>query len=352
MATKQVFLSYAHLDRKQARRLYEDVSSSDAIRVWFDEHDLLPGLKWRPAIRKAIRESRYFIPLMSKRSVSSRGFRHTELRQALEVLDEFPDDYVYLIPTRLNECEPPDERLEALTYADLFPSWDRGVDRLKRSLRISGRPSLTRRKLAKPAQQPKYRVQLTAVGLPTRTLREVAHGLNEIQTHFSFTASSLGPGRNALRVSDGEPQLDLDKLGKSFYEKVTPLKMDRIYCITDRFLMFEEGRWIYSNYLWVPSSVDERVAFFSTAGLKDHARKAGVSYEVALAFSLVSGTVAFFLDLDYHRSTRSCPMDFTEVHSEVVKGLKKGRFCQPCLRKLDRNKSLKRAVQAMLRWGR
>src|SRR5262245_12682022 len=97
---RQVFLSYARIDGRRARRLHLDLSASTGIRVWFDRVDLLPGMKWRPAIRKAIRESERFVALFSNRSVRSDGYRDTELAQALSILKEFPEDRIFLIPAR------------------------------------------------------------------------------------------------------------------------------------------------------------------------------------------------------------------------------------------------------------
>jgi TIR domain len=80
---KQVFLSYARADGKKAKRLYDELCRSASVRIWFDRIDLRPGVKWEPAIRKAIRESDCFLALLSNQSVTTRGVRHSELREAL-----------------------------------------------------------------------------------------------------------------------------------------------------------------------------------------------------------------------------------------------------------------------------
>src|SRR5262245_203103 len=107
---KQVFLSYGRMDGPKAEQLVQDLSTDRRVRIWFDRNEILPGMRWRPAIRKAIRESNYFIALLSKESVANRGVRHVELREALEILDEFPDDQIFLIPARLEDCSPPIEK--------------------------------------------------------------------------------------------------------------------------------------------------------------------------------------------------------------------------------------------------
>ena len=73
--------------------------------MWFDQESLSPGVKWKPAISIAIRECRYFIALLSSRSISKRGFVQSEIKQAIEVLEEYPENETYVIPVRLDECE-------------------------------------------------------------------------------------------------------------------------------------------------------------------------------------------------------------------------------------------------------
>src|SRR5436309_11010562 len=126
---KQVFLSYAHTDGRKAKRLFDDLNRKASIRVWFDR-DLLPGQRWEPAILNAIRGSDYFIALLSNQGVSSPGFRHSEVNEALEVAKKFPEEWIFLIPARLDDCRMPFQAMEAFTYADLFPRWADGVDKI------------------------------------------------------------------------------------------------------------------------------------------------------------------------------------------------------------------------------
>ncbi len=52
----KVFISYARADRDSARKVFTNLNAADGIEPWFDMESLLPGMKWKPAIRKAIRE--------------------------------------------------------------------------------------------------------------------------------------------------------------------------------------------------------------------------------------------------------------------------------------------------------
>ncbi|MGC1931965.1 MAG: toll/interleukin-1 receptor domain-containing protein, partial [Candidatus Nitrosopolaris sp.] len=99
-----VFLSYAREDSDAAKRLYEDLKN-DGLSPWLDKESLLPGQNWEIEIRKAIKNSRYFIALLSSNSVDKRGFVQKEFKFALEVLDEVPESQIFVIPARLNECK-------------------------------------------------------------------------------------------------------------------------------------------------------------------------------------------------------------------------------------------------------
>lgn len=131
MATTQVFLSYAREDRDHAVRLRRSLARA-GVAVWFDETDLLGGEEWAAATRQAIRKSRYFIALLSSRSVNKRGFVQREIREALDVLDTHSPNEIYLIPVRIDDCSPAYERLKSVQYVDLFRGWKAGIDRLLR----------------------------------------------------------------------------------------------------------------------------------------------------------------------------------------------------------------------------
>lgn len=67
------------------------------------------------------------VVLLSCRQVEKRGYVQREIRKALEILDEVPDNQVFLIPARLDDCRPQHDRLSDLQWVDLFPAWDKGV---------------------------------------------------------------------------------------------------------------------------------------------------------------------------------------------------------------------------------
>jgi TIR domain len=121
----QVFVSYGRPDEEVATRLYHDLQQH-GHQPWMDRFSLLPGEMWRNRIREAIRDSSHFVALLSSRSVHKRGFFQSEMRLAFEVLQEMPKGQIYLIPARLDDCEPSFE-LREFHRVDLFPDYDAGL---------------------------------------------------------------------------------------------------------------------------------------------------------------------------------------------------------------------------------
>jgi hypothetical protein len=129
----RVFLSYAREDIEAAERLFNDLKKSGA-NMWFDRESLLPGQKWKTKIKQAIMDSRFFIALLSKNSVNKKGYVQKELKDALEILDEYPDSAVFLIPVRLDASRPVDPRLHDIQWVDMFPDWSKGLSRILKVL--------------------------------------------------------------------------------------------------------------------------------------------------------------------------------------------------------------------------
>ncbi len=133
---ERIFISYARQDSDAAQRLYNDLTSGTDLKPWLDKEDLVAGLSWDLQIRKAIKKSRYFIALFSSTSVNKRGYVQKEFRKAIEVLDEFPEGEIFAIPVRLDECEIPYERFGEIERVDLFPDWDKGIQKLLKTFQL------------------------------------------------------------------------------------------------------------------------------------------------------------------------------------------------------------------------
>lgn len=57
---KLVFVSYVREDHDVVDRICEELRSRD-VKVWLDREEILPGQRWREAIRGAITEGASFI---------------------------------------------------------------------------------------------------------------------------------------------------------------------------------------------------------------------------------------------------------------------------------------------------
>lgn len=106
----------------------------DGINAWMDVESLQPGRDWQNEIRRALLECDAVVVCLSQRFNQRQGYRHVELRIALEKARSFPDE-VFIIPVRLEACDMPDV-LSHLHRVDLFEAG--GYKGLIRALREFG----------------------------------------------------------------------------------------------------------------------------------------------------------------------------------------------------------------------
>ena len=136
----RVFLCHAKEDKPVVRELYQRLKSEGWIDVWLDEEKLFPGQDWNYEIEKAVDEADIILACLTKGSVSKEGYVQRELRIVLDLADYKHEGSLFIIPVRLEECEPP-RRLRAWQYADYFPREERAraYDRLLTSLKMRAR---------------------------------------------------------------------------------------------------------------------------------------------------------------------------------------------------------------------
>lgn len=119
-SVSKAFLSYVHEDAEFADRLFRNFQRN-GIGVWRDKEELAGGVKWKAAIRQAIKEGAYFISLHSEnREKKLVTYANEELAIALEELRKRPSHARWLIPVRTDSCEIDDRPIGAgETYLDL-----------------------------------------------------------------------------------------------------------------------------------------------------------------------------------------------------------------------------------------
>jgi TIR domain len=126
----RLFLCHSSGDKPVVRQLCEWLER-DGFDPWLDEKKLLPAQRWADVIEDAVRASDVVVVCLSSGSVSKEGFLQREIKFALQVADEKPDDTMYIVPARLEPVELP-RRFRELQAANLYEP--DGYDRLKQSL--------------------------------------------------------------------------------------------------------------------------------------------------------------------------------------------------------------------------
>jgi hypothetical protein len=127
----RVFISYAREDSDAAKRL-EDLKKA-GLNPWLDKENILPGQNIEISIKDAIKKSRYFIALLSSNSIEKIGYVQKDLKK-VDVLGEFPELSIYLIPARLDNCDTSYQQLREINHVDLFHNRE-GVTRILNAIR-------------------------------------------------------------------------------------------------------------------------------------------------------------------------------------------------------------------------
>jgi len=366
----KVFISYAHEDQSSANRLYTELKAVSGIEPWFDKESLGPGMRWKPAIRKNIRESDFFIALLSTKSGSRRGFVHTELNAALEVVKEFPEGQIYLIPIRLDDCQMPVEELKEIHYVDFFPDWNSGMGKVLKS--ISTKVSIESRNIeipekkvftALPSNTPdvinnalneksdpdhEYQVGIVDLDLGLTNLTQIAQHLNSIQHYFRFVCPTIQSPKNTIQIIGGFANFVVDLVPSSFYEERQYLGVDLVACLTKYPLAFHEDGNLLFNYFSGPADKDERFMFLSLSQLNDYTKSAKVTFEKGIVHLIASQLVVYFTQLGFHTETRGCLMDFCRTRSDIIQGLKERKLCSRCEPNI-KNEDFKLSIEVILK---
>jgi formylglycine-generating enzyme required for sulfatase activity len=117
------------------RELYQKLRAEAWIQPWLDEEELYPGQDWNMEIEKAIQKTDVIIVCLSKSSITKEGYVQKEIKTGLDYSDYKPEGALFIIPVRLESCDPP-SRLSKWQYADYFEGQrERAFQRLLVSLK-------------------------------------------------------------------------------------------------------------------------------------------------------------------------------------------------------------------------
>ena len=136
-----VFVSYVRDNEALVLQLCRELESA-GIEVWRDRASIGPGIRWKRAIRRAIRTGSFFIACFSSEySSREKSYMNKEMLIAIDELQQRQTDRAWFIPVLLSECEIPDtdigsgETLQDLQRVDLSCDWDAGVEKLIRAIK-------------------------------------------------------------------------------------------------------------------------------------------------------------------------------------------------------------------------
>ncbi|MFN8382837.1 MAG: TIR domain-containing protein [Anaerolineales bacterium] len=117
----RVFLCHASQDNPVVDDLYNRLLAEGWVDPWLDKEKLLPGQDWDMEIERAVETTDAVIVCLSNNSVTKTGYVQKELRFVLDIADEKPEEEIFVIPIRLDECTVP-RRLKKWQYVDYFPA--------------------------------------------------------------------------------------------------------------------------------------------------------------------------------------------------------------------------------------
>jgi hypothetical protein len=330
-----IFLSYAREDEEIAAKLYHDLSDA-GLSIWFDKISLRPGQRWKPTIKKAIRECRHFIALLSSNSVSKKGYVQKELYEALEILDEYPESETFIIPVRMENCEPSHSRLRDLQWVDLFPSYQKGITEL---LSIFS------------AKQ----TNMTVAILQEANEVEVANAVdvaNAAQTSFKFNLYSkiIQFDKSAYEFTNGaidfdnaiddivEQQKHVQELLTSkpvlitslpYSDKKTleeysgkPITDELSQCYFHEIFEYPAGNIsLISTFIWDHLTANSAINVRTSPS----GRRALQPY---LLFQFASIILDPLADLPFHEETRGCPFDYCSDVQDIDEAFRVQKICK------------------------
>jgi len=112
-----IFLAHASEDKEVVRNIYDQLKRQ-GIEPWLDEVDIPLGSNWDEEIRKAIKESRFLLAILTKHSTTKDGYIQREFRRALDIVEEKASGNIYLIPALVDAVDIPDIRVNNIALSD------------------------------------------------------------------------------------------------------------------------------------------------------------------------------------------------------------------------------------------
>ena len=100
---RPIFLAHAEKDFEEVLKLYK-LLNQKGYQPWLNQRE----------IAKAFENTKIFIACLSKTSLKKQGYVPTEVQLAFHEYAKRPSGSIYLIPLKLDNCQPPDFQLPEL----------------------------------------------------------------------------------------------------------------------------------------------------------------------------------------------------------------------------------------------
>jgi hypothetical protein len=190
------------------------------------------------------------------------------------------------------------------------------------------------------AQRAKRSVILADLDAQIGYLDELVERLNRIQSFFDFRSCLFAYPSGSVRRVKGLPRFVADSLTVQVRRALRQFGGDYLAAFT--------RHSVYCERVWdLFSAGDDTYAVISTKGVRGFAERAGRPFEYAVAFLLAGQLLGALTELDYHKKTRACLMDYCDRRSDIVKSLKTGRL-QACCRAKVGDRHLLKAIDQIL----
>lgn len=131
-----IFICHSKKDKHKALELHSIIQDY-GYNPWLDEVNLLPGQKWEHEIKKIIqKEAACIVICLSSHSVDNKGYIHKEISFAIDAMKEYPNDSIFIIPVRIDNCIVP-HPLEKLHWVDLYENEESSIVKILQSISLA-----------------------------------------------------------------------------------------------------------------------------------------------------------------------------------------------------------------------
>ncbi len=148
----RVFLCYGLQDERMVHRIYENLlKEEDWIEPWLDEENLLPGQNRELKLKEELKSTDIVLLCLSNQSLEQEGSFHREIKLVDDFAKEKPENSIFVIPVRLDDCELPQILHHRQSVKFFSSEFDRGLayERIRTSMKrkfdvISGKMAESR----------------------------------------------------------------------------------------------------------------------------------------------------------------------------------------------------------------